>query len=321
MPYLDHPSNFKVPFYQLNGHLQTIFPSLFREVKVSYKRERIELSDGDFLDLDWINNGSKKLLVQTHGLEGNSDRIYIRGMGEYFSQREWDVLAWNCRSCSGEMNRTFKLYHHGDTHDITEVIDYVNQTRKYEEIVLIGFSMGGSINTKYLGVKGETVPSNIKASVSFSTPCDLKASSETLDRRSNFIYKNKFLKRLKLKITHKANQFPGNLDLELFDRIKKWRDFDEFFSAPLSGYANADEFYHYSSAKNYLHSIKIPTLLINAANDPILTPACHPIEEARKHPYVYVEVPKIGGHVGFAWKGKPYSWAEWRAYDFLENLN
>lgn len=147
------------PAYQYNGHLQTIIPSLTRKVTgIPYERERLVLTDGDFVDLDWIKAGKSRLVVLTHGLEGDSNRQYIRGTAKLFAQHNYDVLAWNCRSCSGEMNQAFRLYNHGEIGDLGEVIDHALRTIGYQEVVLVGYSMGGNITLKYLGVHGNRLP-------------------------------------------------------------------------------------------------------------------------------------------------------------------
>jgi hypothetical protein len=316
MPIIHESSYKKPPFYQFNGHLQTILPGMFRKVELRYERERLVLSDGDFVDLDWHAQGKNRLVLLSHGLEGNSERPYMKGMARIFSDNDWDVLAWNCRSCSGEMNRKFRLYNHGEIGDIGEVLAHINRTKNYDEIALIGFSMGGSITLKYLGVHGRNIPGNITKAVAFSTPCDLRAGAKVLDERENSMYKKRFLRKLKAKITAKAAQFPGRLDLSKLDQIEVWRDFDEYFSAPINGYRDADEFYEQSSAKNFMAGASIPTLLVNARNDPILTPSCSPEEICAPHPNIFLETPRQGGHVGFELARKPFMWSEYRALEF-----
>lgn len=317
MPVLHHSSYRNPPLYQFNGHLQTIFPGTFRKIEgIHYERERLILSDGDFVDLDWMERGSKKLVILSHGLEGNSHRAYIKGMAKIFLRKGWDILAWNCRSCSGEMNRAFRLYSHGEIGDFGEVIQHALKTKHYEKVALIGFSMGGSITLKYLGVHGKNIPDAIKFGVAFSTPCDVKAASESLNKRSNRLYYKRFFKKLKLKLEQKAAIFPDKIDLSHFDKIKVWRDFDEFYSAPLCGCPDAESFYQQSSAKYYMDGITVPTLLVNAQNDPILAPKCFPTDICEKHPFVHLEMPKQGGHVGFEMRNKPYMWSEYRALEF-----
>jgi predicted alpha/beta-fold hydrolase len=241
-------------------------------------------------------------------------------MAKLFKEKGWDVLAWNCRSCSEEINRTFRLYNHGDIEDLGTVIQHALSLKDYEEVVLVGYSMGGNMTLKYLGTKGGDLPDPIKGGIAFSTPCDLEESSNTLDKPSNFIYKKKFLTKLQEKLGKKEEQFPGSIDMSKFEKIKVWRDFDHFFSAPVSGFDTVEDFYRYCSAKNYVSGVQVPTLLVNAQNDPILTPACSPLAIAKSHPYFYLETPKQGGHVGFAWLGRPFTWSEWRVMNFVEKV-
>jgi predicted alpha/beta-fold hydrolase len=321
MPIIQNSSYQNPPFYQFNGHLQTIIPGIFRKVKdVNYQRERLELADQDFLDLDWIFKDSKNLVLLSHGLEGSSDRQYIQGAAKLFSKNNWDVLAWNCRSCSGEMNRTARLYHHGDIEDIGTVINHALAKKDYQNVVMIGFSMGGAMSLNYLGKNGKKIPAQIKAAVAFSTPCDLKEGAEILNLKSNAVYRKRFLKNLKKKILIKGQEYPGLVDLKKLEDIKEWRDFDEHFSAPLNNYKDADDFYFNSSAKNFMENIQIPTLLVNAQNDPILTPACSPISMAKNHPNLFIENPDQGGHCGFMLPNQEFAWSEMRALEFADEV-
>lgn len=308
------------PPYLYNSHLQTIIPSLLRRVKgVRYERERLELADGDFVDLDWIDKKSKKLVVLTHGLEGDSYRQYMLGTAKLFAQHQYDVLAWNCRSCSGEMNRAFRLYNHGEIGDLSEVIAHALRTRQYEEMVLVGYSMGGNITLKYLGVYGKTAPDVIRRAVAVSAPTDLGTSAQLLDRPSNRFYRNRFMRKLLVKIRHKARQYPDRLDMTRLAQVRVWRDFDNFFSAPVNGYRDADDFYAQASAVNFMPGIVVPTLLLNAQNDPMLSPACSPADLAETHPCLFLETPRTGGHVGFMMSHDPHTYAERRALAFVQN--
>ena len=321
VPLIKNSSYKNPPRLQFNGHLQTIIPGAFRKVTgVSYERERLILSDGDFVDLDWIDKGSRKLVLLSHGLEGDSNRQYMKGMAKLFAQNNWDVLAWHCRSCSGEMNLKLRLYNHGEIGDIGEVIQHALKTKDYEKVAMIGFSMGGNISMKYLGVHGKEVPDPIQCCIAYSSPCDLKSGAEILNKSENWIYRKRFMNYLKKKVTLKAQQFPGVVDLENLKKVKVWRDFDEFFSAPINGYKNAEDFYAQASAKNFMSGITIPTLLVNAQNDPILTPACSPKALCENHPHIYLENPKEGGHVGFMQAHKPFAWSEYRALDFANSV-
>ncbi len=312
------------PRYLYNGHLQTVVPSMFRKVPgVTYERERLTLSDGDFIDIDWLEQRAtatmpRKLVILTHGLEGDSGRHYIKGTAKLFAQHGYDVLAWNCRSCSGEMNKAFRLYNHGEIGDIGELIRHALRTKDYENVVMVGYSMGGNITLKYLGVHGKEAPEVIRGAVAVSSPCDLMASAKLLDLPSNKLYRNRFMKKLLTKIQQKADLFPGKLDMQKVADVVLWRDFDNFFSAPLNGYRNADDFYEQASAINFMPGITRPVLVLNAQNDPILSPECAAIELAQSHPMIYAETPRTGGHVGFQSSRDPHTYAERRALSFLE---
>jgi len=309
------------PAYQYNGHLQTIFPSLTRKVTgVTYQRERLTLADDDFVDLDWIKTGQRRLVVLTHGLEGDSHRQYILGTAKLFSQHQFDVLAWNCRSCSGELNRAFRLYNHGEIGDLGEVINHALRNESYDEVALVGYSMGGNITLKYLGVHGRQAPGVITCGVAISAPTDLCASAHLLDRPSNRFYRDRFRRKLLVKISQKAVRFPGRLDMTKISQVKRWKDFDDFFSAPVNNYRDADDFYQQASAVNFMAGIQVPTLLLNAQNDPILSPECSPDWLAVEHPCIYLETPRTGGHVGFAVPRDAHTYAERRALAFARGL-
>lgn len=307
------------PAYLYNGHLQTIIPSAARWVSgVLYERERLTLSDGDFVDLDWIRGNSRKIVIISHGLEGDSHRAYVLGAAKLFAQAGYDVLAWNCRSCSGEMNRAFRLYNHGEIGDIHEVIQHALRTNGYDDVTLLGYSMGGNIILKYLGVHGSNLPAAIRRGIAVSAPTDLHASAKLLDRPSNRFYRNRFMKKLLVKIRQKDVLFPGRLDLNNLSRVKRWRDFDDYFSAPVNGDRDADDFYTQASALNFMPGITKPTLLLNALNDPLLSPTCSPVQLAEMHPHIFLETPRTGGHVGFLVARDPHTYAERRALAFAQ---
>lgn len=309
------------PSYQYNGHLQTVIPSLVRKVQgVAYQRERLVLQDGDFVDLDWLENAKNRLVILTHGLEGDSNRQYIRGTAKLFAENDYDVLAWNCRSCSGEMNKAFRLYNHGEIGDLGEVITHALQRNRYDEVVLIGYSMGGNIILKYLGVNGHQLPGAIKGGVAISSPTDLGASAVLLDRPSNRFYRDRFMRKLIVKISQKAASFPGRLDMNRLRDVKQWRDFDDFFSAPVNNYRDADDFYTQASAVNFMPGITVPVLLLNAQNDPLLSPECSPAWLAETHPHLFLETPRTGGHVGFQVARDAYTYAERRALSFIRSI-
>ncbi len=318
MPVLP-PPNFRSPFWQFNAHLQTIFPSLFRKIKFHYQqRERLELPDGDFVDLDWhrISPTNKKLAIITHGLEGDSHRHYVLGMAKLFTQNGYDALGWNCRSCSGEMNRLLRFYHHGDAGDLKLIIDHSIQKYGYEEIILIGFSMGGSLSLRAVAEYPEEVPPQVKKVIAFSVPCDLLSSVKILSRPTNKIYNTRFLRKLGKKIKAKEKLFPGQISYEGYEKIRHFVDFDNRYTAPLHGFSDAHDFYGRASVKPFLKNIRVPSLIVQAMNDTFLSPECFCYNEAETSEYLFLETPNNGGHCGFQLPGNEYSWAELRALDF-----
>lgn len=312
-------SSYWPPAYLLNGHWETIVPSTFRKIRdVTYQRERLELPDGDFLDLDWLKQSSAKLVIISHGLEGSSERHYAKGMAKFFYRHGWDALAWNCRGCSGEMNRLPRFYHHGATEDLAAVIQHAVDSGRYGEIALVGISMGGSMTLKYLGERKYQVPSIVKRASVFSVPCHLGDSAKELDKPGKRFYLNRFLKKLEKKIKQKAISFPGVLSYKGFDTIRTFEEFDNRYTAPLHGFKNAQHFYEQAASLPYLSQIQLPTLIINALNDPFLPESCYPYDVARHHDYIFLQTPARGGHTGFTLRGKEENWMEVRAYEFLE---
>lgn len=306
--------NYKRPSLLFSGHLETIYPALFRTIELSYERERIFTPDGDFLDLDWIKNNSKKLVIISHGLEGNSSRAYMKGMAKAFSTNGFDVIAWNFRGCSDEMNKMLRFYHSGATDDLDLVVRHA-QRNGYTEIYLIGFSLGGNLTLKYLGERNSSA--EITKAVVFSTPLDLHTSCLKISKPGNVIYSARFLKSLKNKVIQKSKLISG-IDLKGIERIDTLISFDDRYTAPLHGFDSALDYYNKCSSINFIESITLPTLIVNAQNDPFLSELCYPVSKVKNHPWVKFENPRYGGHVGFAQFDKNgLYWSEERALSFL----
>jgi predicted alpha/beta-fold hydrolase len=321
MPLLTTP-DYRPTALLANGHLQTIVASTLRRVpEVHYKRERLELPDGDFVDLDWSLPGpapGRRLGIISHGLEGDSGRPYVRGMARALNQAGFDALAWNYRGCGGETNRLLRAYHLGDTGDLAEVVRHAIESRQYSEVFLTGFSAGGNVTLKYLGENAARVPSQVKRAAVFSVPTDLKASSVHISRWQNQIYLRRFLNSLRDKMRVKGAYLPGQLDLSELNKLRDFPQFDERYTAPLHGFASADDYYAQSASGRYLGGIRLPTLLVNALNDPFLPASCFPREAAAASQFFYLETPVWGGHVGFN-EGGPSGtyYSERRAVDFF----
>lgn len=306
------------PFYLVNGHFETIVPSLIRKLKgVDYIRETISTPDDDFLTIDRLFGKGERLLVISHGLEGGSDRHYVKGIAKLFHQQGWDVAAWNNRSCNGEMNRQRILYHHAASYDLRAVVNHCYEKGNYNEIALVGISMGGGQTLRYLGEEDEyAIPEIIKKAVVISVPCALQESAATLKWKKNRVYEQRFLKKLKVKVKLKAEQFP-DIDVSGIDKINTLNEFDNRYSAPLHGFEDAKAFYAYCDPLPFLPKIKKELLILNALNDPLLIGQCYPYRLAEQTPHIHLETPKRGGHVGFVQSGKEFTYSEERSLKFL----
>jgi predicted alpha/beta-fold hydrolase len=317
------PSTYRPPRGWSNGHLQSIFPALFRRVPVhNYRRERIDTPDGDFLDVDWLGSGSDRLAILSHGLEGSSDSTYIRGMARMLTRQGWDALAWNCRGCSGVPNRLLRLYHSGSSDDLDAVVRHALRSDRYRSIALIGFSLGGNITLKWVGEQGDRIDPRVVKAVAFSVPCDLAGSSIKMGSLSNRVYMWRFMRCLRVKVRWKMELYPGRIHDRGLDRMWTFKQFDDAYTAPLHGFENAEDYWRRSSSRDFFDAIRIPALLVNARNDPFLSDTCFPEEQARGHQWFHFEAPAFGGHVGFmSFNGDGTYWLERRAAEFLQDRN
>ncbi len=308
-------STYEPPRLLTNGHLQTILPALFRIVTaVEYEREKIDTDDGDFLDLDWAKTNSSRLVVISHGLESSASKSYVKGMARAMNIAGWDALAWNFRGCSGKLNRLPRAYHSGATEDLDAVVRHALKLGRYNDIALIGFSLGGNLTLKFIGEKGNRLDARIVSAVVFSVPLDLAASSRQISNSK--IYNERFLASLREKIRAKAAQFPNEIDIEKLSRIRTLWEFDDTYTAPMHGFKNAEDYYRRCSSKFFLKTIAVPTLIVNALNDPFLPKECFPFNDIQPLKNVWFETPKYGGHIGFMRKGSGY-WSESRTAEFL----
>ena len=291
---------YRPPLFFGNGHLQSVFPTLFRRMPVpAYQRERLVLPDGDFLDVDWLRGGHDRLVILSHGLGGHSRRWYISGMAHAFAGAGWDVAAWNARGCGGELNNRPVFTHSGSSDDLAAVVDDATRRSAYRKVALVGFSMGGNITLLYLGRAGASLPPEICGATVFSVPCDLRGASEAIGRRQNRVYMNRFLIQLGDYVRQMAARFPKQFPLDGYDSIRDFRGFDDRYTAPLHGFKDALEYWEQSSSRHVIHAITRPTWIISALNDPFLSPACYPAEEAAANPLVRLITPPSGGHCGF----------------------
>lgn len=313
------PSTYKRPAFLPGKHLETIYPALFRpEAQIETQTERLELPDGDFLDLDWYRQGSDKLMIISHGLEGSTKSNYARWMAKRLYAEGYDVLAWNYRGCSGESNRLLRFYHSGDTNDLRTMLSLAVYPKSYQHLVLIGFSVGGNITLKFLGEQGHDLDPRIRTAVTFSAPCDLAAGAVHLAKWPSAVYMHRFMTSLKAKVREKAKRYP-ELKTDKLGSMRTFQPFDETYTAPLHGFKNAAEYWKINSSRYYIQGIKLPTILITAANDPFLTPECYPVADASKMDNFFLEIPKHGGHCGFSqFNNTHFYWSEDRCVEFIQ---
>ena len=305
------------PFFPLkNGHLNTIFPALFRQTQpLQYVRERLTTPDDDFLDVDYLRNENGRVAFLLHGLEGDSSSQYIKGAADIFFENGWDVAMINHRGCSGEMNLQRRMYHSGVTDDPHTVIQHLK--KGYDEIVMVGFSLGGNMTLKYLGEQSANIDPVIKCAVAVSVPIDLHSCSLRIISPSNFIYDKRFLRSLRKKVYLKNQQFPDTFKPADLKYVKNLWDFDEYFTAPIHGFDGAKGYYRDCSSLPGLKNIRVPTLLINALNDPMLGPECYPYDVAGASEHFHFMAPAYGGHCGFARVGERHYWAEVNMLEFV----
>ncbi len=307
------------PFWLRNPHLQTLWPSLFRRIRgVTWIRTRLELPDGDFLDLDHWTGGFDRVVILSHGLEGNSRRPYIEGMARAFHRRGWDVIAWNFRGCSGEPNRLRRSYHSGATEDLAAVVDHAVKVHDYAAVAVVGFSLGGNLTLKYLAELGDQ-PGRVCGGAGISVPCDLEAAATRMAAPDCAFYMRRFLADMGEKMRAKARQFPGQIRVEALEGMTTFRQFDDAFTGPLHGFRDAQDYWDQCSCARWLDRVRIPVIVLNARDDPFLATACFPEATAGSSRWVHLAAPDHGGHVGFVTgmaSGSEY-WSEFRAAEFL----
>lgn len=305
-----------------NADASTIYAATLRKVNLPvYERERIETTDGDFIDLDWSytrNIKSSSLVILLHGLAGNTERPYMKGMTQIFNQNNWNSVAMNFRGCSGELNRFYKSYHAGASDDISEVITHILSLNKYTKIALVGFSLGANMLMKYLG-ENRTLPGNIIGGVGISVPCDLSGSLGAITRMRNFVYSKRFELNLKQHLFERAAKFPEYIQQEQISACKSLRDIDELYTSQAHGYKDASDYYEKASALNFLPGINKPVLILSAKNDSFLSTECYPYNIAQNSENIFLETPNYGGHVGFVTRSSTY-YHEKRALEFIESL-
>jgi len=318
MPIVDSP--YRAPRFLRNAHVHTVLSSLFRKKpQLPYVRERLELQDGDFIDLDWHKTNSKKLLIATHGMEGTSHSSYALHTAKSAHTAGYDIVVWNMRGCSGVSNRKLKFYHSGKTEDLSAVIKHAFRLG-YRELHLIGFSLGGNLTLLYLGQQGNRIDRRIKSSVAVSAPVDLVASQYQIEKKKNRIYLKRFLLDFEKKFNKKRKQRKIYIDTFRFKKkIRTFADLDRIYTAPWNGFADEKVYYRECSALPHLKNIAIPFLLLTPQDDSFMSEECYPVEIAKNKKNFYLEMPQHGGHCAMLVDYKfDRSYIESRIIDFIQ---
>ncbi len=313
-------SDFIPAWWLKNPHLQTLWPVLSRwRPRPQRERERVELPDGDFVDIDWAGQGERLALI-LHGLEGNSDSPYARGLLSALVRRGYRAGVFHFRGCSGSLNRLARNYHSGDTADLAFVISRVLRRHPGSPLSVIGFSLGGNVLLKWLAETGADAP--VDAAVVVSVPFSLADVASRLERGASRLYQWRLVSALKRKMRQKRAARPLPSCVAEFDADHTFRQFDDHVTAPLHGFADADDYYRRASCGPVLHRVRRPTLIIHALDDPFMMPSVVPGADALS-PTIRLELSRWGGHVGFIEGGVPGRaryWLERRIPDYLEGV-
>jgi hypothetical protein len=310
-PPITHPP-FAPAWWCRGAHLQTLWPYLCRpRPQVKLRRERLELPDGDFLDLDWLATDARgPIVLILHGLEGSSNSKYALGMLQAASARGWRGVVMHFRGCSGEPNRLARGYHSGETGDVAQVVAVLKERDPQARIGAVGYSLGGNVLLKWLGEMRERAP--VDAAAAVSVPFLLGNSARRMEQGFSRIYQWELVARLRRSIAAKRRRMQLPLRRSDLNGIWTFREFDEHVTAPLHGFAGADDYYLKSSSRQYLKHIAAPTLVIHSSDDPFMTPDTAPGRDELS-PAVDLELYSRGGHVGFVGGSAP-----WRANYWLE---
>ena len=318
---------YRAPQWLPGGHAQTIYPLLIAPAAPVYRRERWETPDGDFIDLDWsaptLSAGNEKspapLVVLFHGLEGSSQSHYARALMRQVSALGWLGVVVHFRGCSGEANRLPRAYHSGDSDEIDWIVRRLEAAHPRRALYAVGASLGGNVLLKWLGEQGVAATGLLRAAAAVSAPLDLAACGYHLGRGFNRVYSQRFLATLKPAAAAMLERFPGLFDAARLRAAASLYAFDDLITGPLHGFAGADDYWRRASSKPWLTAIAVPTLLVNARNDPFMPRDVLPTP-ADVASAVTLDFPDQGGHVGFPSGPFPgtLDWLPKRLLDFFE---
>lgn len=315
------------PRWLPTAHAQTIIPALFaRRPDVAYRRERWNTPDGDFIDLDWLSYPADSaarpaagapLFVLFHGLEGSSDSHYARALMAAAQAQGWHGVVPHFRSCSGPLNLAPRFYHLADSAEVDWVLRRL-RTSHAGPIVVAGVSLGGNVLLRWLGERGRDC-AFITAAAAISTPLDVHAGGRALSQGFALVYTMSFLKTLKKKALQKLEQYPGLFDRDAMLACRTMYEYDNVVTAPLHGFRNTEHYWTEATTRPLLPDIVVPTLVLNARNDPFLPSTALPTR-AEVSPAIELDQPEAGGHAGFMTGPFPgrIDWLSRRVFTFLE---
>jgi uncharacterized protein len=313
-------SQFRAPWWLRFPHLQTVFAPLFRRgPAVALRRQRLELDDGDFLDLDWGPGNRGPLVLLLHGLEGSSHSPYARGMLGALHARGWRGVVMHFRGCSGEPNRLARSYHSGDTADLSRVLDHIHANADASALAIVGYSLGGNVLLKWLGERG--AGAGVDAAAAVSVPFVLSLAADRLAHGVSRVYQRRLIGELQSKLDRKFAHRDCPIDLRGARASRTFWDFDDRVTAPLHGFEDVHDYYTRSSSRQYVPRIRVPTLILHARDDPFMTPDVLPSRDELPAA-VKLEVSARGGHVGFVHGSRPWRpryWLEERIPAFLND--
>lgn len=313
-------SPFKAPWWLRNNHLQTIWAGKIRRQSITaLTQKRIQTPDNDFLDLVITNDNGGPVVLVLHGLQGSIRSPYANGILKTLFDNGYTAVLMHFRACSDEINWLPRLYHSGETGDTQFVINYLKDRFPHRKIAAIGFSIGGNVLLKLLG---ESRSVSLTAAVAVSVPFSLARCADRINRGMSKIYQNLLIRSMKRTVIkkHKAGQLDG-IDIQAVNRAKTFWEFDDRFTAPLHGFQDVHDYYRRSSSRQFLKNIQVPTLILQAIDDPFTSSSAVP-EAPELSDRVQLEISKHGGHVGFVygnWPWKARYWLDERLVAFFNN--
>jgi predicted alpha/beta-fold hydrolase len=313
---------YRAPHWLPGGHAQTIYASRLRLPAPRLRRERVDAPDGDFWEFDWLDGDARApLTVLFHGLEGSARSHYARALLRALARQGRAAVVPHFRGCGGTPNRRPRAYHSGDHEEIAALLAAVRErVGGARPLYAVGVSLGGSALLNWLGRAEHRGRDMLVAAAAVSAPLDLTAAGIAIGQGFNRVYTRHFLASLKPKSLRMAARFPGTLDVARIRAARTLYEFDEVVTAPLHGFAGADDYWRRASSKPWLRAVRVPTLVLNARNDPFI-PASSLAAKGEVSDAIVLEQPAAGGHAGFP--GGPFpghvGWLPGRLIHFLED--